>query len=179
MQQKCCAYCEGTLQDKKGDRKAHIEHLRQRDRYPQGTFQWDNLFGSCNRQNSCGSHKDKLPPYNHVDIIKMDVEDPERFFLFISDGTIVIRSELSEQDKYRAQETLHVFNLDSVNGPLRRIREIAIKGYLQTAEELLEIATEFDEDDWYPLLQEELNRTKYLPFSTAIKHTLIPYQTEQ
>ncbi len=174
MQHQRCAYCEAALKNKEGIRKAHIEHLRQRDRYPQGIFQWDNLFGSCNRQNSCGKHKDKLPRYNHNDIIKMDVEDPERFFLFISDGTIVIRSELSEQDKYRAQETLHIFNLNSVNGPLRRIREAAIKGYLQTAEEFLEMAKEFDENEWYPLLQEELNKTKNLPFSTAIKHTLMP-----
>jgi len=174
MQQKRCAYCENTLQDKKGNRKAHIEHLRQRNRYPQGTFQWDNLFGSCNRNNSCGNYKDRLPLYNHADIIKMDIEDPEHFFLFVSDGTIVIRSELSEQDKDRAQETLRVFNLDSMNGSLRHMRKIAIQGYLQTAEELLQLATEFDREEWYPLLQEEINKTKHLPFSTAIKHILIP-----
>lgn len=174
MQQKRCAYCEDSLIDKNGERKAHIEHLRQRSRYPQGTFQWDNLFGSCNRQNSCGSHKDRQPSYNPADIIKMDVEDPEDFFMFISDGTIIIRAELSEQDKNRAAETLRVFNLNSTSGPLRHIRKIAVKGYLQTAEELLEMATEFDKDDWYPLLQEELNITKHLPFSTAIKHILTP-----
>lgn len=174
MQQKRCAYCEATLENNNGDRKAHIEHLRQRDRYPQGTFQWQNLFGSCNRQHSCGNYKDKLPPYNHKDIIKMDEENPEDFFLFITDGTIAINSNLSEQDTRRAQETLRIFNLDSTHGSLRQMRASAIQGYIQTAEELLQLAEEFDTEDWDYLLEEELEQIKLLPFATAIKHTLMP-----
>jgi len=52
-----------------------------------------------------------------------------------------------------------------------------IKGYLQTAEELAEYVNDddFSEEDWLPLLEDELNKIKDLPFATAIKHVLSPY----
>jgi len=171
MQNKRCAYCEAAIQTEPGNRNAHIEHFRQRSRYPQGTFQWSNIFGSCNRQDSCGKHKDNLPPYNHQDLIKMDSENPEDFLQFLPDGNVVPATGLNPTDKHRAEETIRIFNL---NGSLRRIRETAIKGYLQTAKELAEYAAEFDEDDWRPLLDEELDHIEGLPFTTAIKHVLLP-----
>ncbi len=166
MQEKRCAYCESAI----GNRNAHIEHLRQRSRYPQGTFQWENIFGSCNRQNSCGKYKDNLPPYNHQDLIKMDDEDPEDFLQFLPDGNVVPAKGLNPAEKRRAEETIRIFNL---NGSLRRIRETAIKGYIQTAEELAAFADEFEEHEWHPLLEDELDKIKKLPFTTAIKHVLL------
>ena len=82
MQQKRCAYCEIDIRTDRGNNNAHIEHFRQRNNYPQGTFQWANIFGSCNRQDSCGKHKDGLSEYNHQDLIKLDTEDPEQFLAF-------------------------------------------------------------------------------------------------
>jgi len=171
MQKQRCAYCECSIA---GERKSHIEHFRQRDRYPQGTFDWSNLFGSCNSSDSCGNHKDRCGEYNHQELIKMDEEDPEQFFLFVSDGTIALRPNLSKSEKHRAEETLRVFNLDAKHGRLRRMRQAAVQGYVQTAEELMEMATTFDESEWYPLLEQELEAIKNHPFATAIKHTLEP-----
>lgn len=171
MQQHRCAYCEAAIKTESSKSNSHIEHLRQRRNFPQGTFLWGNLFGSCKRQDSCGIHKDGLPPYNHQDLIKMDDENPENFLEFLADGNVVPINGLSQADKHRAEETIRVFNL---NGALRQIRETAIKGYLQTAEELAAYAAEFDEADWFPILEEELNQIKHLPFTTAIKHTLLP-----
>ncbi|MEN8214990.1 MAG: retron Ec78 anti-phage system effector HNH endonuclease PtuB [Pseudomonadota bacterium] len=174
MQQKRCAYCENRIKTEPKDNNAHIEHFRQRSRYPQGTFEWEKIFASCNRQESCGKYKDSLPHYNHADVIKMDVEDPEDFFLFGYDGTISIRPNLSAQEKHRAKETLRIFNLDAKHGPLRQMRQAAVQGYYQTAEELAEMAKEFPEEEWYPLLEEELEAINELPFATAIKHVLMP-----
>ncbi|PWQ96582.1 retron Ec78 anti-phage system effector HNH endonuclease PtuB [Leucothrix pacifica] len=171
MQQQRCAYCECAIKTNRENSNSHIEHFRQRRSYPQGTFLWSNLFGSCNREDSCGKHKDDLPPYDHQDLIKMDVEDPETFLEFLADGNVVPAKGLNPDDKHRAEETIRIFNL---NGSLRQIRETAIKGYIQTAEELASYAEEFDEDEWLPLLQEELDSIKSLPFTTAIKHTLLP-----
>ncbi|MDX8413362.1 MAG: retron Ec78 anti-phage system effector HNH endonuclease PtuB [Mariprofundales bacterium] len=171
MQQQRCAYCECSIA---GEKKAHIEHLRQRSRYPQGTFEWGNLFGSCNHVDSCGKHKDACGAYNYYDLIKMDEEDPEHFFIFIADGTIAVRSGLSDDEKHRAKETLRIFNLDAQHGRLRQMRQSAVQGYVQTAEELLAIAENFDENEWMPLLQQELNTIKNQPFATAIKHVLAP-----
>ena len=170
MQVRRCAYCECDLDQ----HRQHIEHFRQRARYPQGTFAWDNLFLSCQRSDSCGKHKDACGPYLHTDLIKPDHEDPERFFLFGQHGTINLRQGLNSQEAGRAQETLRIFNLDAQWGPLRQMRKVACIGYFETANAFREMAQHYPQDDWWPLLQEELAQIEHLPFRTAIRHTLTP-----
>jgi len=165
-----CAYCESNL--KQGHK--HIEHFRQKDShiYPQGTFQWGNLFGSCNRTESCGIHKDHCGSYTPADLIKPDIDDPEYFFRFISDGTIAIKSGLSAQEQNRAKETLRIFNLDAERGALRQMRESMVTGYIQTAETLLEIFEVLGEDEYHASLKKELDEINDLPFLTAIRHVI-------
>lgn len=165
MQAQRCAYCEADIS--RG--KKHIEHFRQRDRYPQGTFDWANLFGSCNRSDSCGKHKDNCGPYHYKDLIKPDEEDPEAYFMFVTDGSIIPRNG---KDKHRAAETLRIFNLDHEHGPLRQMRKKAVSGYLQTAEAIRELSETYPKEEWLPFLAEELARIMPLPFATAIKHAL-------
>ena len=172
MQQGRCAYCECALLVQNGHYVAHIEHFRQRGRYPQGTFEWANLFGSCNRQNSCGKHKDECGAYHHTVLIKPDIEDPDYFFLFVADGSIAIRQGLSATERQRAAETLRILNLDAQHGALRQMRSSAVQGYIQTAEELAAMSADFPEDEWLDLLQQELAAVEHLPFVTAIKHIL-------
>ncbi|MEB4591698.1 retron Ec78 anti-phage system effector HNH endonuclease PtuB [Candidatus Thiothrix sp. Deng01] len=172
MQQGRCAYCENGLSMSGEHYAAHIEHFRQRGRYPQGTFEWANLFGSCNRKDSCGKHKDESDAYPHEDLIKPDLEDPEHFFLFVSDGSIAIRQGLSAAEQHRAAATLRIFNLDVQHGALRQMRSSAVQGYIQTAEELAAMSADFPEDEWLELLQQELAAVEHLPFVTAIKHIL-------
>lgn len=165
MQGHRCAYCEAAI--KEGER--HIEHFRQRGRYSQGTFAWDNLFGSCNRQGSCGDFKDKCGHYSHSDLIKPDIEDPESFLIFSQHGSVTPRSGLNAANQQRAKETIRILNL---NGALRQIRQKEVAGYVQTAEEFAEIASHFPESEWLPLLNAELTAISHLPFATAIKHVL-------
>ena len=169
MQQARCAYCEAALAD--GDK--HIEHFRQRSRHPPGTFDWANLFGSCNRKDTCGKHKDSCGTYNHADLLKPDVDDPDDYLVFVSDGTIAPKDGLTPNARHRAVETLRVFNLDAIHGALRHMRRAAAAGYLQTAEEFRQFAAEFDEADWRPLLDQELASISHLPFVTAIRHALL------
>lgn len=173
MQGERCAYCESKLGTKHS--RKHIEHFQQKGAYIQCTFQWSNLFGSCNYNDSCGKNKDNYSSksYVHADLIKPDVDDPEYFFNFVPDGTIAIRSNLTETEKLRAQTTLNVFNLDAQHGRLRQMRQLAIKGYLQTAEELTEVYKELGEKDYSIFLAEELNQIKGLPFETGIKQALM------
>lgn len=171
MQGRRCAYCEGEL-DVHGQ---HIEHFRQRGRFPQGTFDWTNLFWSCEREDSCGKHKDRCGFYPPADLIKPDVEDSEQFFLFASNGTIAIRTAmLTSAEQHRAAETLRIFNLDEERGALRFMRQAHCAGYLQTAEDLQTISESWPLEDWLPFLEEEIALTRHLPFCTAIKHTLTP-----
>jgi len=165
MQGDRCAYCEGPLDET----NRHIEHFRQRDRYPQGTFDWQNLFGSCNRPGACGDHKDKSGAYPHQDLIKPDVEDPESFLVFTPHGAIRPRANLPPHDQYRANETIRILGLD---GALNQIRRAEVAGYIQTTETFAEMAEIFSEDEWLPLLQEEIQNTAHLPFATAIRHVL-------
>jgi uncharacterized protein (TIGR02646 family) len=168
MQGQRCGYCEGDISD--GNR--HIEHFRQKGRDAKVTFLWANLFGSCNREESCGKHKDSCGSYAPTDLIKPDVDDPDDFFVFVSDGTISPKRGLSDADARRAAETLRVFNLDAQNGALRQMRRSAVAGYLQTAEELQQLAALYPQHEWMPLLQSELALTAHLPFATTIKHAL-------
>jgi uncharacterized protein (TIGR02646 family) len=46
-----CAYCESQTGG-----EWHIEHLWPKGEYPQRTFDWPNLFASCNRKETCGTH---------------------------------------------------------------------------------------------------------------------------
>lgn len=172
MQGERCAYCECQL----GSDNQHIEHFRQRSCYPQGTFAWDNLFWSYCQNDSCGKHKDSLTrTYDHRDLIKADVENPEHFFHFMSDGTISIRSGLSSADQKRAEETLRIFNLDPQHGRLRAMRRTAAAGYKDTG---LAIAQLMEEGaapaECLDFIMDELSTTSSLPFCTAIRHTLLP-----
>ncbi len=169
MQGRRCAYCECSIDARHGQ---HIEHFRQRRRYPQGTFDWNNLFWSCERDNSCGKYKDGCGPYNHDDLIKPDIEDPERFFLFVSNGSITLRAGLSAAQHHRAVETLRILNLDAQRGPLRHMRQRAVSGYIQVVEDIMEMASIHPPDVWQPLLEQELGQSRSLPFCTAIKHVL-------
>lgn len=172
MQSERCAYCECSTVA----HGQHIEHFRQKSIYPQGTFDWWNLFGSCDRNNSCGKHKDSLSKnYDHRDLIKPDVEDPDHFFHFMVDGTIALRLGLSANDQRRATETLRIFNLDPTHGPLRAMRHEAAVGYKETG---LAVAELFEEgaaaEDCLAFITGELASTADLPFPTVIRHTLLP-----
>ena len=168
MQQNRCAYCEDEINTKDGN--SHLEHFRQQSRYPQGTFSWSNIFGSCDRSKSCGRQKDKQAKYCHRDLIKMDEEDPENFLVFLPDGNVDPAEGLSPADENRAKETIRIFNL---NGPLRQDRKKAVNGYLETAEDFVLDAIKHKKGNWEPMLKKELDDIKDLPFTTAIKHTLL------
>lgn len=166
MQGQRCAYCEAGI----SNGRRHIEHFRQKGRDPAVAFLWSNLFGSCNRNDSCGKHKDnRCSVYPPADLIKPDVEDPEHYLVFAPNGSVSPRKSLSSADLHRASETIRIFNLD---GALRQIRFREVAGYVQTAEEFATMANVFPEADWLPLLQQELSATAHLPFATVIKHVL-------
>ena len=152
-----------------GETSRHIEHFRQRSRYPQGTFDWHNLFGSCNRTGTCGDHKDKCGVYPHQDLIKPDIEDPEVFLVFTPNGSVRARANLSPEAQHRAKETIRILALD---GALSQIRRAEVAGYIQTAEFFIELAQDFPEEEWLPELLQEIQNTAHLPFATAIKHVL-------
>jgi uncharacterized protein (TIGR02646 family) len=170
LQGRRCAYCEGPLETL----GQHIEHFRRKRAFPHLTFDWTNLFWSCDQDGHCGCYKDrKCGPYDPNDLIDPSVNDPELYLRFSSDGRIRLVHGLSADDVHRAHETLRVFNLDHDYGPLRRMRESYCAGYVTLGAEIAQLAAD-SPDEWQPFFDEELARTRELPFATAIKHTLTP-----
>ena len=165
MQGRRCAYCEGPL----GTLGQHIEHFRRRCDFPGHTFVWDNLYWSCYEDDSCGRYKDhQADPFNYADLIDPCIDDPDNYFLFRSNGTISIRSGLSAAERQKANETLRVFNLNPARGRLRYMRQAAVAGYVQMADE----AVEFTTAELKELFAEELTQASGEPFYTAVHHVL-------
>jgi uncharacterized protein (TIGR02646 family) len=165
MQLDRCAYCESKITAP----KQHIEHFRPRSRCPQKTFDWSNLFGSCNDQEHCGKHKDNkqhIPSYKPADLIKPDEEDPEKLLLFVVDGTVAIRHDL-EENQHRVAETIRVFNLNAAS--LKNRRSQAVQGYLSIAEDRFELS----DTEWREYIDDELQVAAGHAFVTAIRHMLM------
>jgi uncharacterized protein (TIGR02646 family) len=161
MQLDRCAYCESKITAP----KRHIEHFYLRSHSPAKTFDWSNLFGSCTNQEHCGKHKDNQS-FQSADLIKPDVEDPEKLFLFLSDGTVAIRHNLASADQYRAEETIRVFNLNAAS--LISKRRQAVQGYLSLAEE----QSLLSDADWQQYINDELQVATGHAFVTAIRHMI-------
>jgi len=167
MQGRRCAYCEGSI-DNLGQ---HIEHFRRKKLHPALTFDWSNLFWSCNETDSCGHFKDSgAGTYNVSDLIDPCHHDPDAFYVFRSDGTISIRHGLSAPDAHRAKETLRVFSLDADWGRLRAMRKAAVSGYVSDADEAFSAGLSLADIQEY--FADALDCAESLPFSTAIRHVL-------
>jgi uncharacterized protein (TIGR02646 family) len=173
MQGRRCAYCEGDI-DSLGQ---HIEHFRRKSLHPALTFDWNNLFWSCDQTDSCGHFKDHgAGPYNVADLINPCADDPDAFFVFQADGTISVRHGLSASDQRRASETLRVFSLDPEWGRLRVMRKIAVSGYVDDAN--FAFNDGWPPDDIRAYFAQELEIACDLPFYTAIRHVLTERQEE-
>ncbi|MDN3389656.1 retron Ec78 anti-phage system effector HNH endonuclease PtuB [Pseudoalteromonas sp. APC 3691] len=173
MQNGFCAYCECRLYT--DNAKRHIEHFIQKGLNPSMTFNWNNLFGSCNNLNRCGKYKDKAPAAKKINLTKVckpDVMDPSELMLFLGSGKIRPRTDLTPQNKELADNTIAVFNLDG-DSALENSRKAAIAGEKNLAgsywEELVDDTGELAE-----LLEEQLLealiRIKKVEHSTALEH---------
>lgn len=167
MQGRRCAYCEGGI-DALGQ---HIEHFRRKSQFQVLTFEWGNLYWSCDQTDSCGHYKDHgAGHYNVADLIDPCAEDPDAFFRFRADGTITIRAGLTAHDQHRAAETLRVFGLDEKWGRLRNMRKGAVAGYIRDADEAIKVG--FGPADLQEYFKEALVAAAAEPFPTVVRHVL-------
>jgi uncharacterized protein (TIGR02646 family) len=167
MQGRRCAYCEGDI-DGLGQ---HIEHFRRKGdpTHRHLTFNWSNLYWSCDQRDSCGHFKDcGAGPYSVTDLIDPCLDDPDFFFVFRSDGTINVRQGLSARDEHRANETLRVFSLD--RGRLRAMRKARVSGYINDADEAFTAG--LSPEDIQAYFADVLRWEEGLPFYTAVRHVL-------
>ena len=175
MQKKRCGYCERRIGT--GEKDGHIEHFRCQADHPDLTTDWTNLFWSCNDQNFCGRHKDvcnivggtgKCRSFNPQDVIKPDVDDPDAYLHFISDGSIQQRQNLTPQETIRFSETIRVFQLADA-AFLVDSRRDAVKPYVDAVTDLMSDGPERIR----AYVARQLSRLDGAPFETTIRHFLL------
>lgn len=167
-----CAYCERRTGDAHND--GHIEHFRNQAEYGHLDLEWANLFWSCNDEKTCGKHKDKcnkqsgvLAKFHPDDVVDPSSEDPESFFLFVTDGTVRPIDGLDDRNLHRALETLRVFQLTE-SPYLRKAREDAIRPYLKAIDSIAEFGPEIV----VKYVQYNFDDAAAAPFGTAISQYL-------
>lgn len=169
MQSGSCAYCECSL--RVGHR--HIEHFRKKTQFTELTFQWNNLFGSCNNINRCGKYKDsKAGHFEADDLIKPDEDSLSPYCIFLTTGKVRPRSTLkdtSPQDFQSVEETIRVFNLNK-DPSLVGARRAAIQRITPLVKELFSCRDDFSYEEWNDFLSEELQNIEGQEFQTVLEH---------
>ncbi len=164
-----CAYCERAISKRSADGKEHrhVEHFWRKDAgvgWPEKTFVWENLFGSCTAdKRPCGHFKEHTAwPYEPSVLLDPCVDDPSRFLNFDLRGEVLPRAGLSNDDARRAKETIRVFNL---NEPGLTSQRAAVLRPLQQAYDLL--SKDYTDAQIDEVLTEEAARIAHLPFTAA------------
>jgi uncharacterized protein (TIGR02646 family) len=175
MQHRFCAYCECRLPE--GNKGKHIEHFYRINRgFIHKTFDWMNLFGSCDHSTRCGRYKDNARGVSGIDldsVCKPDIIDPDKLLLFLNNGRVLPRSDLNIENQKIASNTIDIFNLDG-DSNLVNSRKAAIKREKIKSDAYWELNAEDHSPEYAELLEEEMqnamNRVSNEEFSTALKH---------
>lgn len=130
-----CAYTELPLKYERND--SHIEHLKRKDSafFPELTFEWTNLFVSCNASDFGGKYKDETylrgkGKADNLLILNPSIDNPADFFELKSWGELTIKENLIETDRRKAKITRDAFNLNH-NSLIKRRAEMiqSVKDY--------------------------------------------------
>lgn len=169
MQGRFCAYCERGIRANTHTNRpdAHIEHFYRRRDEPGKTFDWHNLFGSCNDKNTCGGHKDNKARHINPELVcKPDSIDPSGFLQFLSDGGVQPKSGLEAEEQKIAQNTIDIFNLNASH--LVNIRKPVVMTETGLAQSVFEYLEEFPDDaELQDELQTNLERITAASFTAA------------
>jgi len=172
LQKHRCAYCERRTGDERDD--GHIEHFRNQGEHIHLRLAWANMFWSCNDEKTCGKHKDKCnrqsgprAAFDPNHLIDPSQDDPNKFLLFVVDGTVRPRDGLNEADERRAKETLRVFQLAD-SAYLRKSREDAVRPYVGAIDSLLSAGA----DLVVQYVKNEVAKIDKAPFAATIRKYL-------
>ena len=108
-----CAYCEQEIESD-GD-SSNTDHFKTRSLFPKETLNYNNLLVSCKSKVHCENIKDNfgLISADYKKIINPVIENPDEFFEYGINGTIIIKDKLIQIDKDKAKFTIEVFKLDN------------------------------------------------------------------
>lgn len=168
-----CNYCEKSIGE---SNRGHIEHLVPRNSQPNLSFEWANLFLSCNSKDHCGQFKDspRATTYEPDTLIRPDQEDPEALFRFFSTGRVEPRPGLDPTSHLRARKTIEVFNLNDKK--LVTARSDVAKQAEALLFEYIDSLVELSEEERTELFQDEINAFENSPFLTTVRQLFIEWQ---
>ena len=131
-QENMCVYCETKLN------KYHIDHFYKRDLFPNKTFDYENLYLSCDNENNCAKYKDKfgLQKYKFELMFNpINIKLGEFYYSYM--GDIIGKSK-------KARYTIKVFNLNSKKLVEQRKRIIlSLKDFGELNIDLFDVFKEF------------------------------------
>jgi uncharacterized protein (TIGR02646 family) len=150
-QQGLCAYCEINIHTEQANDLnigSHVEHILPKEKYPQLTFDYNNLILSCFATGgeikaderdpapiSCGhATLKRTNDFDELLFIKPTDLDCEQYFSFELDGEVIPHPSLNPPDIDKAEHTLNVLNLNCLR--LKRLREDTIIALYQSISEL-------------------------------------------
>jgi len=107
-----CAYCEKEIDAE--PKNSNIDHFKTRHLYPNDTLEYRNLLVSCNSKISCSHIKDnyRLRKEDYTKIINPIDENPNDYFEYGFAGDILIKNDLSLEQKIKAEFSIEIFNLN-------------------------------------------------------------------
>lgn len=124
-----CVYCQQSLQiayynDFKSN-ISHIEHLKpkKRNRYPEDTFNQNNLTLSCNGFDCteetglyefCG-HNKKAKYNGRLFLNPIEIKNTEKYFEYTINGEIIPNNILNETEKQKAEYMIYILDLNYPN----------------------------------------------------------------
>lgn len=161
-----CAYCECRLTGPDGTlppHVSHVDHFQPRNKGPHPrpdlTFDWDNMLLSCQREFSCGKHKDRQPiPADSI--INPRREDPHSLIRFVLAGSaahhrvFAIPRESQGPSCRRALDTIAALGLNC-DALVNLRRDTWGSRYHDDVEALKQLS---DDPDFLSLLAEDLRR---------------------
>lgn len=124
-----CIYCQqsfnNALINKNLSEFSHIEHIKPkaRKRYPENTFNQNNLALSCNgfdcnilvnetENEFCGHNKDQKYDKN-LFLNPIEVEDIEKYFSYKINGEIQISDKLEKKEEKKADYMIKILDLNN------------------------------------------------------------------
>lgn len=160
-QNRLSAYTERILEhsDDRQNTKLHIDHFRKKSMFPGLTFDWNNLLIDEKEKPYGADYKDEhIKKTDYQDIINPVDEDPQSFFEYMLDGTIIPKRDFEEGDpqRKRAERTIELFNLNETS--LREERKVHLTQIIYYLKGGLTEDDILDSDKKFPSLTEFICR---------------------
>jgi len=142
-----CIYCQQELynDNKNLTNNAHIEHIKpkekDKDKYPELTFEYHNLTVSCNgfdcsnyskEKQFCG-HKKSHQYKEDFFLNPLEIKEIEKYFVYSIEGNIKPAKNLNTQEKEKAEYMIKL--LDLRNSILVDLRTTSYDAFLELNED--------------------------------------------